>query len=129
MKLWNNNYSNKSVQQTINTLKKADNAIESLMCKDCKKPVGRLESINYKGNRCLTCFHDFYQKEYDITLNDNTAKYLIKCGSKSTAFKKATPEQQKYAINYFKANGYPKPSIQEMSQNTLDLEANDASNS
>jgi protein-arginine kinase activator protein McsA len=104
----------KSVQSTINKLKQADNAIESLRCQSCGKSIGRLESYNYKGTRCTPCFHTFYQSEYDTTPNDSTARFCIKMGKDSPFVKHATPEQRKYAVEYFKIHGKEnKPTLQE----------------
>ena len=94
-------------------LKQADNAIASESCCDCSKPLGRKEMTNYKGTRCTKCLLKFMESEYDTTPNDCTARFMIREGKDSPFVRYATQEQRKYAVEYYKKNGKPEPTIQE----------------
>ncbi len=50
--------------KTLKILKDQGKVVDSVVCADCGKTIGRLETYNYKGLRCIPCFHKFYKSEY-----------------------------------------------------------------
>jgi hypothetical protein len=73
-------------------------------CEVCGRPA--FQPINNKV-LCGDCYCPEYEKSYKCTATpEQIARFLIKAGSKSIFWQKATEGQRQYAMNYYKAGHY-----------------------
>jgi hypothetical protein len=84
--------------------KKELNGWAKFPCELCSAPA--FQPINNKV-LCSNCYLVEYQNSYKLSATpEQLARYLIKMGSKSVTWNKASEGMRQYALNYYKAGLY-----------------------